>query len=164
LDVAQLCRRGKSFGVIHKRGWLLTGYGTDEGAELGVAVGVGLAADEALDVDPEVEVAVAVGVVDAVLVGSGVLLEVDVVVAIPVVVGVEVLVGAGVPVLDAVGVVVAVRVADSVAVGVAPLPTGTAIVLLHTEPGFFTQNVADEAGPWYPVATIFPDRTETVTS
>ena len=36
--------------------------------------------------------------------------------------------------------------------------------VLHTDPGFFTQNVADEAGPWYPVATIFPDRTETVTS
>ena len=154
--MAQLCRRGRSFSVIHKRGWLLTGYGTDEATALGVAVGVGLGVDEALDVDPEVEVAVAVGVVLAVLVGSGVLVEDGVVVAVPVIVGVDVLVGAGVPVLDAVGV--------AVAVGVAPLPTGTTIVLLHTDPGFFTQNVADEAGPWYPVATIFPDRTETVTS
>lgn len=68
--------------------------------------------------------------------------------------------------IDVVGVTVAVRVADGVAagVGVAPLSTVTAIVLLHTDPGFFTQNVADEAGPWYPVATIFPDRTETVLS
>lgn len=99
--MAQLRKRGKSFGVIHSRGWLLTGYGTDEGTLLGVAVAVLAGVDEALEVEPEVEVAVAVGVIVTVLVGSGVLLEVEVAlvvavavgVAVPVVVGVDVLVG-----------------------------------------------------------------------